>query len=67
MATEDKNSKRQPDRSLDDILRGKVYIEELPSDIEPIRRLLEKYSGIRTREVDDHIHEIVRTVIFPFC
>ncbi|KAI1655994.1 hypothetical protein F4813DRAFT_381826 [Daldinia decipiens] len=58
MATEDKNNKHQPDRSLDEILRGKVYIEELPSDIEPIRRLLEKYSGIRTRDVDDHVHEI---------
>ncbi|KAI1473634.1 hypothetical protein F4774DRAFT_415635 [Daldinia eschscholtzii] len=58
MTAEDKNDKHQPDRSLDYLLKGKVYIEELPPDIEPIRRFLEKYSGIRTKDVDDHIHEI---------
>ncbi|KAI1801980.1 hypothetical protein F4811DRAFT_427161 [Daldinia bambusicola] len=57
-ATDDKNGKHQPDRSVDYILTGKVYIEELPPDIEPIRKFLEKYSGIRTKDVDDHIHEI---------
>ncbi|KAL7621800.1 hypothetical protein AAE478_007299 [Parahypoxylon ruwenzoriense] len=53
-----KNSKHQPNRSLDYLLKGKVYIEELPEDIEPIRTLLEKYSGIRARDVDEHIHLI---------
>ncbi|KAI1407725.1 hypothetical protein F5Y13DRAFT_123578 [Hypoxylon sp. FL1857] len=60
MATEDasKNSKHQPGRSLDYILKGKVYVEELPPDIEPIRRFLEKYSSIRSKDVDEHIHRI---------
>ncbi|KAI0887713.1 uncharacterized protein GGS22DRAFT_185091 [Annulohypoxylon maeteangense] len=52
------HSKHHPDRSLDFILKGKVYIEELPPDIEPIRSFLEKYSGIRAKDIDDHIHEI---------
>ncbi|KAI1102710.1 hypothetical protein F4804DRAFT_255314 [Jackrogersella minutella] len=60
MATGDTDlgSKQQPNRSLDFILQGKVYIEELPPDIEPIRSFLEKYSGIRAKDVDDHIHQI---------
>ncbi|KAI8957367.1 hypothetical protein F5Y11DRAFT_360899 [Daldinia sp. FL1419] len=58
MTTEDEPSKHQPDRSVDSIMKGKVYVEELPTDIEPIRGLLEKYSGIRAKDVDDHIHEI---------
>ncbi|KAI1451663.1 hypothetical protein F4805DRAFT_450567 [Annulohypoxylon moriforme] len=52
------NSKHRPDRSLDFTLKGKVYVEELPPDIEPIRSFLEKYSGIRSKDIDDHIHEI---------
>ncbi|KAI2470186.1 hypothetical protein F4781DRAFT_185854 [Annulohypoxylon bovei var. microspora] len=51
-------SKHRPDRSLDFILKGKVYVEEIPSDIEPIRSFLEKYSGIRPRDIDQHILEI---------
>ncbi|OTA79129.1 hypothetical protein M434DRAFT_402129 [Hypoxylon sp. CO27-5] len=60
MAAEDanKSNRHQPSRSLDYILKGKVYVEELPPDIEPIRRFLEKYSGIRGKDVDEHIHQI---------
>ncbi|KAI2629987.1 hypothetical protein GGR54DRAFT_628378 [Hypoxylon sp. NC1633] len=54
----DKNDKQQPNRTIDYILKGRVYIEELPPDIEPIRWLLEKYSGIRAKDIDDHIHQI---------
>ncbi|KAI1387133.1 uncharacterized protein F4822DRAFT_274999 [Hypoxylon trugodes] len=60
MAAGDSNAraKHQPNRSLDYILKGRVYIEELPPDIEPIRRFLEKYSGIRAKDVDEHIYQI---------
>ncbi|KAI1092035.1 hypothetical protein F5B19DRAFT_483538 [Rostrohypoxylon terebratum] len=51
-------SNHRPDRSLDFLMKGKVYIEELPPDIEPIRGFLEKYSGIRPKDIDEHIHEI---------
>lgn len=48
--------------------RGQVYIADLPSDIEPARKLLEKYSGIRAKDVDEHIHTIVRdTTHLPTC
>ena len=64
VTTEDvqKDTKHQPSKSLDSMLTGKVYVEELPLDIEPIRKLLEKYSGVRPKDIDDHIHQIVRTV-----
>ncbi|CAJ2505838.1 Uu.00g132320.m01.CDS01 [Anthostomella pinea] len=42
--------------SHDAVLRGKIYIDALPADVAPIRRLLEKYSGIRAKDVDEHIH-----------
>ncbi|KAI1134236.1 hypothetical protein F5Y05DRAFT_240620 [Hypoxylon sp. FL0543] len=60
MAAEDanKSSKHQPSRSLDYILQGKVYVDKLPPDIEPIRKFLEKYSGIRAKDVEGHIHQI---------
>lgn len=60
MATEDvqRNSKHQPSKSLDSMLTGQVYVEELPADIEPIRKLLEKYSGVRSKDIDEHIHQI---------
>ncbi|KAI1446502.1 hypothetical protein F5Y02DRAFT_64234 [Annulohypoxylon stygium] len=51
-------SKHRPTRSVDFLMKGKVYIEELPTDIEPIRGFLEKYSGIRSKDIDEHIHEI---------
>ncbi|KAI0382333.1 hypothetical protein F5Y04DRAFT_53194 [Hypomontagnella monticulosa] len=53
-----RDTKHQPSKSLDSMLTGKVYVEELPLDIEPIRKLLEKYSGVRPRDVDEHIHQI---------
>jgi hypothetical protein len=39
-------------------LRAQIYWD-LPSDIGPIRQLLEDYSGIRPDEVDEHILAIV--------
>lgn len=39
--------------------RGQVYIFDLPADIDPARKLLERYSGIRAKNVDEHIHTIV--------
>ncbi|KAI1370625.1 hypothetical protein F4677DRAFT_438020 [Hypoxylon crocopeplum] len=69
MAAEEINkANKQPNRSLDYILKGKVYIEELPPDIEPIRRLLEKHSGIRARDVDEHIYQIRERLwdIYPY-
>ncbi|XXG96252.1 hypothetical protein Hte_002533 [Hypoxylon texense] len=44
--------------SMDYLMKGKVYMEELPPDIEPIRILLGKYSGIRAKDVDEHIYRI---------
>ncbi|KAI0602034.1 hypothetical protein F4775DRAFT_296650 [Biscogniauxia sp. FL1348] len=44
--------------SHDAVLRGKIYIDTLPADILPVRRLLEKYSGIRGKDVDRHIHQV---------
>ncbi|KAI1258158.1 hypothetical protein MGN70_001205 [Eutypa lata] len=38
--------------------RGQVYIFDLPADIDPARKLLERYSGIRAKNVDEHIHTI---------
>ncbi|RYP01503.1 hypothetical protein DL764_006198 [Monosporascus ibericus] len=38
--------------------RGKIYIADLPADIEPARRLLQRYSGIPARDVDKHIQDI---------
>ncbi|KAK7747066.1 hypothetical protein SLS62_009222 [Diatrype stigma] len=38
--------------------RGQVYIADLPADLEPARKLLERYSGIRAKDVDEHIHTI---------
>ncbi|KAI5859263.1 hypothetical protein GGS23DRAFT_616370 [Durotheca rogersii] len=63
------NSEQQPDRSLDRLLAGRVYIEELPPDIEPIRTLLVKYSGIRTKDVDEHVHQIRDRLwdIYPYA
>lgn len=55
-----RSTKHQPNKSLDYILKGRVYIEEVPPDIEPIKRLLEKYSGIRPKDIDEHIYQIVR-------
>lgn len=64
MASEEMDRKHQHNnRSLDHLLKGKVYIDELPPDIEPIRSLLEKYSGIRTKDVDEHIYRIVSVAI----
>ncbi|KAI0168928.1 hypothetical protein GGR52DRAFT_497302 [Hypoxylon sp. FL1284] len=54
----DRNKKPQHTTSLDHLLKGRVYINELPPDVEAIRWLLEKYSGIRARDVDDHIYHI---------
>ncbi|KAI0003553.1 hypothetical protein F4779DRAFT_95455 [Xylariaceae sp. FL0662B] len=45
-------------KSYDSILGGKIYVDDLPPDIEPIRKFLEKYSGIRAKDVDEHIHYI---------
>ena len=39
--------------------RGQVYISDLPADLEPARRLLQKYSGIPARDIDKHVHAIV--------
>ncbi|KAI0477900.1 hypothetical protein GGR56DRAFT_674220 [Xylariaceae sp. FL0804] len=60
---EDDEQQQQPKAattapSYDAVVRGKIYIEALPPDIEPIRGLLEKYSGIRARDVDAHIHDV---------
>ncbi|KAI1772148.1 hypothetical protein F4818DRAFT_176098 [Hypoxylon cercidicola] len=54
----DRNNKYQPNKPLDHLLKGRIYIEELPLDIEPIRGLLERYSGIRAKDVDEHIYGI---------
>ncbi len=40
--------------------RGQVYIADLPADLGPARKLLERYSGIRARDVEEHIHVVVR-------
>ncbi|KAI1760090.1 hypothetical protein GGR53DRAFT_523351 [Hypoxylon sp. FL1150] len=63
----DESTKHQHNnRSLDQLLKGRVYIEELPSDIEPIRSLLEKYSGIRSKDVNEHIYRI-RERLWDIC
>ena len=49
----------QPDAVADAQARGQVYISDLPADLEPARRLLERYSGIRARDIDGHIQAIV--------
>ncbi|KAH9884340.1 hypothetical protein F4778DRAFT_763261 [Xylariomycetidae sp. FL2044] len=42
--------------SQDAVLRGKIFLDTLPADVEPIRKFLERYSGIRGKDVDEHIH-----------
>ena len=49
----------QPDAIADAQARGQVYISDLPADLEPARRLLQKYSGIPARNIDKHVHAIV--------
>ena len=49
----------QLDAIADAQARGQVYISDLPADIEPARRLLRSYSGIRAKDVDGHIQTIV--------
>jgi hypothetical protein len=39
------------------------YLANIPPEIDPARRLLEKYSGIAPEDVDAHIYEIVRHLI----
>ncbi|KAI1341122.1 hypothetical protein F5Y15DRAFT_414244 [Xylariaceae sp. FL0016] len=55
--------------SHEEALRGRVYIDFLPSDIEPIRKLLEKYSGIRAKDIDEHIHSMRDRLweIYPYA
>ncbi|OTB09385.1 hypothetical protein M426DRAFT_70672 [Hypoxylon sp. CI-4A] len=54
----EEDNTQQSSRSLEHLLQGKVYIDELPPDIKPIVKFLEKYSGIRAKDVDEHIHQI---------
>lgn len=49
----------QLDAITDAQARGQVYISDLPADIEPARKLLQSYSGIRAKDVDGHIQTIV--------
>ncbi|KAI1501345.1 hypothetical protein F5X99DRAFT_382958 [Biscogniauxia marginata] len=44
--------------SHDAVLRGKIYIDTLPADIQPARKFLERYGGIRGKDVDKHIHYV---------
>ncbi|KAI1074248.1 hypothetical protein F5B20DRAFT_465344 [Whalleya microplaca] len=66
VATEENGSSR---KSYDSILRGKIYVADLPPDIEPIRKFLEKYCGIRAKDVDGHIHSIRDRLwdIYPYA
>lgn len=40
-------------------LGNNVYLDAIPADVEPARKLLETYSGIRRKEYDDHVHRMV--------
>lgn len=39
--------------------RKHVYLQDLPADIGPARKLLEEYSRVPPDEVDNHIHRVV--------
>ncbi|KAI2610320.1 uncharacterized protein GGS25DRAFT_521120 [Hypoxylon fragiforme] len=64
-----RSERHQSKGSLESLLKGHVYLEELPPDIEPIKGLLEKYSGVRAREVDRLIYDIRERLweIYPFA
>ncbi|RYO76716.1 hypothetical protein DL766_004164 [Monosporascus sp. MC13-8B] len=55
---DDDDETPEPAAVADARSRGKVYITDLPADIEPARRLLQRYSGIPARDVDEHILDI---------
>ncbi|RYP42603.1 hypothetical protein DL767_000127 [Monosporascus sp. MG133] len=55
---DDDDEMPEPAAVADARSRGKVYIADLPADIEPARRLLQRYSGIPARDVDKHIQDI---------
>jgi hypothetical protein len=61
--TEDERSpdKGTPDDPASRIqIGGQAWLADPPADIQPARRLLQKYSGIRAKDVETHIHSIVR-------
>ncbi|RYP18293.1 hypothetical protein DL765_004013 [Monosporascus sp. GIB2] len=55
---DDDDETPEPAAVADARSRGKVYLTDLPADIEPARRLLQRYSGIPARDVDEHILDI---------
>jgi hypothetical protein len=40
-----------------------IYQEELPTDIGPVRQLLERYSKIASSDVDSHLYAIVSATL----
>ncbi|RYP83153.1 hypothetical protein DL769_001459 [Monosporascus sp. CRB-8-3] len=52
------NEMPEPAAVADARSRGKVYIADLPDDIGPARRLLQRYSGVPAKDVDEHIQDI---------
>ncbi|KAI0026258.1 hypothetical protein F4780DRAFT_18691 [Xylariomycetidae sp. FL0641] len=63
------STREEKKRSHESVVRGKIYIDTLPADLEPVRRLLEKYSGLRARDVDDHIYDMRDRLweIYPYA
>lgn len=37
------------------------YLAKIPTEIDPARHLLEKYSGVAPEVIDAHIYQIVRS------
>jgi hypothetical protein len=46
--------------------RDWAYLNDPPPDIDPIRRLLERYSSLPSNQIDHHLRVVVSPLVSPF-